>query len=200
MVILLVFLLLLFILLVPIRVKLTLHFSKGYYYIKFYNILLFSPNKGVINKLLKKLSIKNSAKVSNEQNSKKFRFIPKRYAPSHKEVNLKNLSIIKLYKNLSTNKFKPKFRLKGDVNFELEDAAITAIAYGIASNSIPLLYFSFSRILKVKNFSLQINPHFTGKNLFNITITSIISFNIAQIIYILLLTTKSFENKREVNP
>lgn len=200
MAILLVFLVLLFILLVPIPIKLTIHISKNYFYIKFYKILLFSPEEGVINKFIKKLSIKNSSKHPNGPNSKKENHKNQTHNPYSKKLKNKKISIIKLYRNLTTNKFKPKFKLRGDVNFELEDAAITAITYGISSNLIPLLYFSFSKIFKVKDFSLQINPHFTGNNLLNFTITSIISFNIAQIIYILVLIIKSFENKKEVTP
>lgn len=196
----LVFLLLAFILLVPISIKLTIHNSKNSFYIKFYNILLFSTEEGAINELIKKLSIKNSSKDSNEQNSKKGKSKKQRPNPLMKKLKTKNLSIIKLYRNLNTNKFKPKFKLKGDVDFELEDAAVTAITYGLASNLIPFLYFSFSKFFNVKDLSLQINPHFTGKNLFNFTITSIFSLNIAQIIYILVLTIKSFENKKEVDP
>lgn len=196
----LVFLLLAFILLFPISIKLTIHNSKNYFYIKFYNILLFSTEEGAINELIKRLSIKNSSKDSTEQNSKEEKSKKQRPHPLSKKLKTKKLSIIKLYRNLNTNKFKPKFKLKGDIDFELEDAAITAITYGLASNLIPLLYFSFSKLFNVKDLSLQINPHFTGKNLFNFTITSIFSLNIAQIIYILLLTIKSFENKKEVDP
>lgn len=200
MAILLVFLVLLFLLLVPIPIKLTIHLSKDYFYIKFYNILLFSKEKGMLNKLIKKLSTKNSSKESNKKHNKKEKQESKRHNPLTQNLNNKKFSFITLYKNLNSNKFKPNFKLQGTVNFELEDAAVTAITYGVVSNFIPLIYFGFSKIFKVKNLSLQINPHFTGKNLLNFTITSIISFNIAQIIYILLLTIKSFENKKEVGP
>ncbi|SDO86460.1 DUF2953 domain-containing protein [Clostridium gasigenes] len=198
--ILLVFLVLLSILLVPIPIKLTIHFSKNCFYIKFYKILLFSSEEDKINILIKKLSIKISSKYSKKANKKKEKYQKQRHNPLSKKLKNKKLSIFKLYKNLTTNTFKPKFKLRGDVNFELEDEAITAITYGVASNLIPLLYFSFSKIFKVKDLSLQINPHFTGKNLLNFTITSIISFNIAKIIYILILTIKSFKNKKEVDP
>lgn len=198
--ILLVFLFLLFIILITLPIKLTLHISKNYFYIKFYNILLFSPEKGVINKLLKKLSNKNSSKDIKTPNSQKMNSKSKRHNPFLKKIKEKKLSIIKLYRNLTNNKFKPRLIFISDIDFELEDAAITAISYGIASNLIPLLYCNFSKLFKVKNFALKINPHFTGKNLLNFTITSIISFNIVQIIYILVLIIKSFENKKEVGP
>lgn len=198
--ILLLFLCLFLILLFTLPIKLTFHISKNYFYIKFYNILLFSPEKGLINKLFKKLSIKNSSKDIKTPNFKKEKHKAKRYNPLSKKLKNKKLSIIKLYNNFTTNKFKPKLKFLGNIDFELEDAAITAIIYGASSNLIPLLYCVFSKFFKVKNFSLKINPHFTGNNLLNFTITSIISLNIAQIIYILVLTIKSLENKKEVGP
>lgn len=198
--ILLVFLILVFILFLPIPIKLNIHFSKNYFYIKFYNILLFSPEGGIINKFIEKLSLKNSSKDSSKANIKKEKLKRKTHNPLTKKLKNKKFSVIKLYRNLNTNKFKPILKVKGDIDFELEDAAITAITYGIACNISPLLYFAFSIIFKVKDLSLQIKPHFTGKNLFNLTTTSIFSFNIAQIIYILVLTIKSFENKKEVDP
>lgn len=200
MVILLVFICLLFIILITMPIKLTLYISKNYFYIKVYNILLFSPEEGLINKLFKKLSIKKSSKDAKSQDSKKRKYNTKSYNPLSKNLKNKKLSIRKLYTNLTSNKFKPKLKFIGSIDFELEDAAITAITYGVASNLIPLLYCNFSKIFKVKKFSLDINPNFTGKNLLNFTITSIISFNIVQIIYILFLTINSFENKKEVAP
>lgn len=200
MVILLVFICLLFIILITMPIKLTLYISKNYFYIKVYNILLFSPEEGLINKLFKKLSIKKSSKDAKSQDSKKRKYNTKSYNPLSKNLKNKKLSIRKLYNNLTSNKFKPKLKFIGSIDFELEDAAITAITYGVASNLIPLLYCNFSKIFKVKKFSLDINPNFTGKNLLNFTITSIISFNIVQIIYILFLTINSFENKKEVAP
>lgn len=200
MVILLVFICLLFITLITMPIKLTLYISKNYFYIKVYNILLFSPEEGLINKLFKKLSIKKSFKDVKSHDSKKRKYNTKSYNPLSKRLKNKKLSIRKLYTNLTSNKFKPKLKFIGSIDFELEDAAITAITYGVASNLIPLLYCNFSKLFNVKNFSLDINPHFTGKNLLNFTITSIISFNIVQIIYILFLTINSFENKKEVGP
>lgn len=198
--ILLVFLILLFIVFVPIPIKLTIHVSEGDFYIKLYNILLLSPEEGIINKLIKKLSINNSSNHKKESINHKRKYKKHTHNPSYRKVKSRFFSPIKLYRKLTTNKFKPKFKLKGAINFELEDAAITAITYGLASNIHPLLYFGISKFFNVKLFSLKIIPHFTGKNLFNFTINSIISFNIAQIIYILILTITSFENKKEVGP
>lgn len=198
--ILLVFLIFICVLLLPIPFKLTIHFSKNCFYVKFYNILLFSPEKGVLNKLKKKIFIEKSSKPSNKSTSKNNNNKKKTSNPLNKRVKKKTISFIKLYKNIVTNKFKPSFKFEGDVNFALEDAALTAITYGASSNIIPLLYFILSKPFKVKKFSLQINPHFTGNNLLNFTISSIISLSIAQIIYILVLTIKSLENKEEVDP
>lgn len=191
-------LLIMFILFVPIKLK--FYTSQSSFNIKFYNIVIFSPEKGLLNNYIKTHFRNFFSPKSNSQNIKQSNLKSKTSSPLHKILNNKKLSISKLYKSLNTNKFKPSLKFIGDIDFELDDAAITAITYGLASNLNPILYFLFSRVFTVKTLKLNIKPHFTGKNIFNFSINSIISLNIAQIIYILVLTIKCFEIKKEVAP
>ena len=201
MTVLLVFIVLLFLILVPIPIKLMLYTSENCIYIKFYNILLFSSEKeAIISELIKKLFIKISSKSSNKATKKKNNNNPLTLNPFTKLFKNKKISIVTLYKNLTLNKLKPKFILRGNINFELEDAAITAITYGLASNLVPILNFALSKFFRVKDLSIHICPHFKGENILNLKLTSIISLNIAQIISISILIIKSFKIKKEVDP
>ncbi|WP_096145468.1 DUF2953 domain-containing protein [Clostridium chauvoei] len=112
----------------------------------------------------------------------------------------KKLSLISLYRSITNNKFRPWFKLKGELDFAFNDAAYTAIGYGLLCNLNPILFAVFNQIFSVKKFKLQINPHFNEDKILNFTISSIIYFNLAHAIRILYLIYNSFENIEEVSP
>nr|WP_278245135.1 DUF2953 domain-containing protein [Clostridium sartagoforme] len=80
----------------------------------------------------------------------------------------------------------------------MEDAAYCAILYGLMNNIPTLLRLILDKVFIVKDIKLGITPKF-NTNIISFGITSIFYFNIANIIYILYLISKSFEIK-EVAP
>ncbi|AYE35666.1 DUF2953 domain-containing protein [Clostridium septicum] len=191
MVISIIILLIILIFLLPIPLKITLYRNKKYFHIKIFNIVLLSPEKGVLNDLLKKSNKKNSKTSFNENNRNKNILFKRKN---------KKLSLISLYHSIVNNRFKPWFKLNGKIDFALDDAAYTAIGYGLLCNLHPILYGILKQAFLVKKFKLEINPHFNEDKILNFTIYSIIYFNLAHAIYILYLIYNSFENVEEVAP
>lgn len=183
---------LILILFIPIPLKFKLHYSKDRYYIKFYNINIISNDNGMIKKFLDK-------KKGKEKNIKEF----KTKASKLKDYmdidsNKKNLkSLIKtLYINLKRNKFKPSIKFSSDIIYSLGDASRTAICLGLFYNINPILIYLFSILFKVKLLKNNLNPIFKDEILFEFTISSIITFNLAQIIYIFFIIYKSIRKNR----
>lgn len=178
-------LIIIFILLfLPLPIKINLEYLNNNLIVKLYKYPLFSSKNGIENKHLKKL-IKNENKIKDdiEKSKRKYK---------------KKISYRKLYRNISTNKLKPKIIINASLVYGIDDAAFTAILYGLLCNIPNLLYLILSIIFKVKKLSLNIEPKF-NKTLLTFGITSIFYFNIANIIYILFLLFKSKEIK-EVAP
>lgn len=187
---------LILILFIPIPLKFKLHYSKDRYYIKFYNINIISNDNGMIKKFLDK-------KKGKEKNIKEF----KTKASKLKDYmdidsNKKNLKpLIKtLYINLKRNKFKPSIKFSSDIIYSLGDASRTAICLGLFYNINPILIYLFSILFKVKLLKNNLNPIFKDEILFEFTISSIITFNLAQIIYIFFIIYKSIRKNRRWLP
>lgn len=170
-----------FIILLPIPIKVTAHYSNEYYYLKLYEINLYSNTDGIIRKILNHKSHSSNKKAKEKKANNKSK---------NKESKRKSFSIKRIYTMLQTNKFKPsiKFSLLG--NYSFNDAALTAILYGFFSNLNFIFLKIFSDFFKVKNFNYSLNPNFKNELNINLTINCIINFNIAQIIYILFLIRK----------
>ncbi len=181
-----IFIIILIILFLPLPIKIKLEYSNKNLVIKLYKYMIFSSLNGVENKYLKKL-IKNKPKIKDNNIKSK----------SQRNL-IKKISYKKLYKNISTNKLKPKIKLNASLIYGIDDAAVSAILYGLLCNIPTLLYFILNIIFKVKNLSFDIKPKF-NTTLLTFGITSIFYFNIANIIYMLFLLFKSKENK-EVAP
>ena len=115
---------------------------------------------------------------------------------SNKKVKSKEISLKKLYNNLIHNKFKPTLNFNSTTIYSLGDAANTAIAFGLLYNLNPLLLNIFSIIFKVKKYKNDFKPVFKDKILFELTLNSIITFNLAKIIYICFIILKSFNKNR----
>lgn len=175
-------LIILLLLFLPLPIKIKVEYINNNLALKLYKHTIFSSEKGIKNKHLRKAFKKEKSSKKNKKSSK-----PK-----------KILSIKKLYRNITCNKFKPKIKISCSLTYGLEDAALCAILYGLICNFPNLLYFLLSSIFKVKNLSFDINPKF-NTFILSFGISSIFYFNIANIIYMLYLVSKSREIK-EVAP
>lgn len=192
MVIMVILLVILSLLFIPIRLKLNIHYSKDNYYLKVYNINFYSKDGGILKEYLskKKDSSTSYPSKSNEKYAK--------YKVSNKDKH--KLDVKALIKKLHNNKFKPNLKLYTDVAFSLGDAAKTAIFYGLSWNIQTILHTLFSVVFSIKVFKLDINPKFKDSLLLEFTISSIITFNLAQIIYVIFLTLKCRTKIEEVIP
>ena len=182
---------LIFILFIPIPLKFNLHYSKDRYYIKFYNINIISNDDDILKKFLNKKD--NIIKESKINYSKTKDDIEIDY--KGKNLNLKPF-LKTLYINLKRNKFKPSIRFSSNSSYSLGDASRTAICLGLFYNINPILLYIFSILFKVKLLKTDFNPIFKDELLFELTIRSIITFNLAQIIYILFIIYKSIRKNR----
>ena len=183
---------LILILFIPIPLKFKLHYSKDRYYIKFYNINIISNDNGMIKKFLDKK--KGKEKYIKEFKTKASKLKDYMDIDSNKK-NLKPL-IKTLYINLKRNKFKPSIKFSSDIIYSLGDASRTAICLGLFYNINPILIYLFSILFKVKLLKNNLNPIFKDEILFEFTISSIITFNLAQIIYIFFIIYKSIRKNR----
>lgn len=168
-----------FIILLLIPIKVIAHYNNETYYLKLYRINLYSKTDGIIRKILNRKSNSSNKKKKEAKNNN-----PKT------EKKKKSFSIKKAYTLLQTNKFKPSIKFSLSGNYSFDDAAFTAIFYGFLSNLNFILFKVFSDFFKVKKFNYSLNPNFKNELNINLTINCIITFNIAQIIYILFLMRK----------
>lgn len=176
------FLILLGILLIfftPIPIKFSIYYSAEDYYIKLYNIVLASKKKDNLKKEIKH-------KVQHEEREK-FNLLSFLY----KNINLKSF-----LSNLYHLKFKPLLRIKLSLHYSFNDAAKTAISYGILCEAPPLIFFLSNIPFNVKKFSFKINPVFEDKFLLKFETSSIIFLSLANIIYIIIILFKYLIDKR----
>ena len=185
-----IFIVLILILFIPIPLKFKIHYSKDRYYIKFYNINLLSNDGGILNKLLNKKEKTTKKKKKRKTKSED----PKKYTnidPKKRKFDIDYKLLIKnIYFELSRNKFKPSIKFNSDTIYSLGDASRTAIFLGVFYNINPILLYIFSIIFKVKVLDNDVKPIFKDQILFEITISSIITFNLAKIIYMGIIIYK----------
>ncbi|KEH97101.1 DUF2953 domain-containing protein [Clostridium massiliodielmoense] len=98
-------------------------------------------------------------------------------------------SIYKRFKNKVTN-----LKLNLDINilYGSENAAITGIFYGLIHSIISYGYGLLSSTFKIKHFNCNIVPKFNN-SIFKIEFKSIIFINLGKIIYITILIFLSFK-------
>lgn len=100
------------------------------------------------------------------------------------------LKLIRYYFNaLKKNPFKPYTYLTFNMLFGLDDAAATAILYGLLCSAYPILYNILFKILKLKKYNVSVRPDLNNK-VIEFKINSIIWFNLAQIIYMAIILIK----------
>lgn len=167
------------ILFIPIPFKLNIYFSEEDYYVKLYRLTLFSKQKTLTKKVNGKVLKKTKIRKDHILKNKKF-----------------NSLILKLYKL----NFKPTLRIKYTLEYSLNDAAKTAIFYGVLCQLSELIYSIIDLRFKIKKYTFDINPIFKDKLLLKFEISSIIFLSFVHIIYILIIALRSIINFREVNP
>ena len=166
------------ILFIPIPIKFNIYYSKLDYYVKLYGLSIISKNKSEYKKK-HFLKIKPSIKKEHE-------FFSKFY--SH--INFKSLIA-----NLYNLKFKPLLNFKLYLDYSLNDAAKTAIFYGILYE-IPFLIYLLTNVpFRTYKFNFKINPIFEDKFLLKIETSSIIFISFANIIYIIIILFRSIKKQ-----
>lgn len=167
------FLLILLILIIPIPIKISISYTKENYYIKIYKF-----------NILKKQNLNNeeiAIKNKKEKSCEKFK----------KNKKIKISYVIEIIKALNKNHFKPKLKLKGDFQYSLNDAAKTAIFYGILQSISPYILEGFKIPFKIKSFKLFIKPIFKDEFIGNFNITCIIFLSFGKTIIIICLIIKA---------
>ena len=183
MIVLLLVFLLLFLIFMPIPLKISIKYLEDFYEIKFYKINLLSSDGGVIYKFIKDDKVKKydtSHNIKEEVEEK-----------AQEKIRGTKFSMILLFKNLSNNRYKPYFKVNSNIDFSVNDAAGTAILYGLLNSLNPIIFKILSTFFKIKNFDNKFNPIFKDKYIINISIMCILTINIAKIIYMLFLIKKS---------
>lgn len=144
-----------FLIIIPIPVKLRILYKNNKFSMYIYNT-------EISNKLLK-----------NQKKEKKK--LKKNYS--------KNLSsILSSLSSLKNNKLKPVLRLNINFTYGLDDAAYTAIVYGLLCSSYSLLERLLNMIFKIKKFHINITPNL-NESICDFELNSIISINLVKIIY-----------------
>lgn len=157
------------ILFVPLKVRITLSFDKCS------GLQIFIYNYNIKNsKTYKKLT-------SKEKKAKKAKE-PK------KNININTLWL--LLKKLDNNSYKPKLYLNSNIDFQVEDAAYTAVIYGISNALIPFIERFINVFFSISSFKIHVKPLFNNENSVSFNIKSIIKVNLAKLIYMAIIIYK----------
>lgn len=167
-------LILLLILLIPIPIKFKVKYSKKELRFILYNIDITNKMNYIKNKT--KLDIK------------------------YKEDRIPILSnTLKVSLNsLKAIKFKPSLKIKINVDYGLDDAAQTALAFGLISTFISILLKASGFFIRIKDEKVNIKPEF-NKLILILEIDSIIFINLAKVIYISAIIYHNLRNKEKIN-
>ncbi|AOR23872.1 DUF2953 domain-containing protein [Clostridium taeniosporum] len=176
------FIILIILIFIPIPLKISIYYSSDNYYVKLYKFTIISKEKLKTKK--HNLNSKSKSTKTKKKNLNISSMIHKKY----------------LIKQLYNSKYKPKINIKGTLDYSLNDAAHTAISYGILSQISPIFYFALGVLFKINKFKFNIKPLFKNKFLVKFEISSIIFISIVKIIYVLIIIFKSILYSEEVNP
>lgn len=168
------FLVILLVIFIPIPIVFNIYYSGINYYIKLYGITIISQKK-----LQKKKNLSHKSKAKSKNKTINFNYL------EYKDI------ILKLY----LSKFKPILKIGLFIDYSLNDAAKTAIFYGVLSQTPPIIYLILSILFKLNKFNFKVNPIFEDKFSLKIKTSSIIFLSIGNIIYIILILSK-FVRKR----
>lgn len=112
---------------------------------------------------------------------KKMIYNKKKIKKINKIIDLSDIK--KIFEIFNNNKFKPAISINSNLTYGLDDAAYTAISYGVLYSFYPLLQQILGCFFKVSNTRLSIEPNFDQKIL-NFHMNSIILVSFAQVIHI----------------
>jgi len=172
-----IFLGILLIFFIPIPIKFSIYYSTIDYYVKLYGFTVLSQ---------KEIHRKVEANIKKEDN-----FFLKLY----KYIDWK--SLISTINNL---KFKPSLKTKLYLDYSLNDAARTAIFYGVLSQLPPLIYILIKVPFNISKFDFKIKPIFKDMFLLKIETSSIIFISFANIIYIIIILFKYMQKHGRWSP
>ena len=169
-----IFFVILLIFFIPIPIKFNIYYSIINYYIKLYGFTIISKKKHshIIRHHKVNPSLKKEHKI---------------FLSFYKNINLKSLEWKPLLSNLYNSKFKPLLRIKFSLYYSLNDAAKTAIFYGVLCQAPPLIYVLLNIPFKTCKFNFKINPIFEDKFSLKIETSSIIFLSFANIIYMIII-------------
>jgi hypothetical protein len=120
---------------------------------------------------------KVAEKKANIENAKRAERFIKRFLPRDIKTTVNNLK---------KNRYKARVKLKVEVTYGFEDAALTGMSSGIFHGFSPVMYSLAGMIFNVTGYEYIVNPQFNNPML-NFRISSIISINFAKIIYMLFI-------------
>ena len=173
-----IFLVVLLIIFLPIPIKINIYYSGVNYYIKLYGFTIISQKE---TKNKKKLFLKAESTLKNKSD---------RFKNFYKEINFKSLEYKALISKLYNSKFKPFLKLDLFFDYSLNDAARTAIFYGVLCQTPPLIYILLKILFNIRKFNLKINPIFEDKFFLKIETSSIFFLSFANIIYMIIILFK----------
>ncbi|MCE5220997.1 MAG: DUF2953 domain-containing protein [Clostridium sp.] len=182
-----IFLMILLIFFIPIPIKFNIYYSTINYYLKLYGLTIISKKK-------------SSHKIKDHKIDFSIKKEHKFFSSFYKNIDLKSIDFKSLISTLFNLKFKPLLKVKSSLDYSLNDAARTAIFYGILYQTPLLIYFFMNIPFKTYKFSFKINPIFEDKFLLKIETSSIIFISFANIIYIIIILLKFIKKAKEATP
>lgn len=163
---------------VPIPLIFELEYVDNIFNLYIYKKLIFSTNKKI--KKEKQKSHKVKQKKEKEPKSK---------------VISKYFDIKAIISSLYTNPYKPKLKVWLDFKYSLDDAANTALLYGVLQNTLATVFNLLNAFLKLQVKEFKIIPLFNNTTGFFLKIKGIFYINLAKIIYILFLYFNKIRKK-----
>lgn len=176
--------LIIFLLFIPIPLKIYILYKNNKLIIRFYNFSLY-PSKDLKNMSLTVAKVKEKSKLTVD-----FR----KAFDKH--------TIKQIFHRFCKSKLKPSLKLDFNLDYGFEDAALTGLSYGILNSFFAPFKNILSSLFKIKKFQLNAMPDFNGSKL-NLEIKSIIYINIVQIINtcftVGLILFKSYRNNKYIH-
>lgn len=109
-----------------------------------------------------------------------------------KKAKRRGLNYRTLLRSFNNLKLKPSLNFKLNLTYGFGDAAATGITYGLIYNLHPLVYQIFLHIFKVNKYIFNIEPDF-DKQIFELSVESIISANLVKIIYMVIAVFRNYK-------
>lgn len=112
----------------------------------------------------------------------------------NKKFTFKQLRYIWL--NLKNSMLKPSIKIKIQLTYGVDDAALTGILYGLINHLYSYVQYFIYSCFKVKKMNLNLQPEFNKKIIYT-EMTSIIYINLVKIIYMFIIIFKSIHKAKK---